>query len=143
MRLINLNCIDSESFKYSIELYLSYYNIKNNYARVSQLNNNLNPYIHIKFNKNIDILQFEKDSPHINLFMININSKPVFLTGNNAPITITIVQVNDHRYSLFKPSIYTFNSNINEINRINKIDRDKHKNYKLTDQIKKDLCLHF
>ena len=31
-----------------------------------------------------------------------------------------------------------YNSNINEINRINKIDRDKHKNYKL-----KDLCLHF
>ena len=122
---------------------MDYYNIKNNHARVSQLNNNLNPYIHIKFNKNIDILQFEKDSPHINLFMININSKPVFLTGNNASITITIVQVNDHRYSLFKPSIYTFNSNINEINRINKIDRDKHKNYKLTDQIKKDLCLHF
>ena len=143
MLLINLNCVDSESFKQSIQLYLDYYNIKNNHARVSQLNNNLNPYIHIKFNKNIDILQFEKDSPHINLFMININSKPVFLTGHNAPITITIVQVNDHRYSLFKPSIYTFNSNINEINTINKIDRDKHKNYKLTDEIKKDLCLHF
>ena len=143
MRLINLNCIDSESFKYSIELYLSYYNIKNNYARVSQLNNNLNPYIHIKFNKNSDILQFEKDNRHIDLFIIDINSKPVFLTRNNAPITVTIVQVNDNRYSLFKPSIYTFNSNINEINRINKIDRDKHKNYKLTDQIKKDLCLHF
>ena len=96
MRLINLNCIDSESFKYSIELDLSYYNIKNNYARVSQLNNNLNPYIHIKFNKNSDILQFEKDNPHIDLFIIDINSKPVFLTRNNAPITITIVQVNDY-----------------------------------------------
>ena len=96
MRLINLNCIDSESFKYSIELYLSYYIIKNNYARVSQLNNNLNPYIHIKFNKNSDILQFEKDNRHIDLFIIDINSKPVFLTRNNAPITITIVQVNDY-----------------------------------------------
>ena len=137
MRLINLNCVDSESFRYSIQLYMYYYNIKNNHARVSQLNNYLNPYIHIKFNKNSDIPQFEKDTPHIDLFIIDINSKPVFLTRNNAPITITIAQVNDYRYSLFKPSIYTFNSNINEINRINKIDRDKHKNYKLTDEIKK------
>ena len=43
MRLINLNCVDSEPFKYSIQLYLYYYNIKNNFPRVSQLNNNLNP----------------------------------------------------------------------------------------------------
>ena len=120
-----------------------YYNVKNNPARVSQLNNNLNPHTHIKFNKNVDLVQFEKDNPHSDLFNISLNSKPVFLTRNNAPITVIIVQVNDNRYSLFKPSIYTFNSNINEINRINKIDRDKHKNYKLTDEIKKDLCLHF
>ena len=59
MRLINLNCVDSESFKYSIQLYLYYYNVKN---RVSQLNNNLSPYIHIKFNKNVDLVQFEKDT---------------------------------------------------------------------------------
>ena len=143
MRLINLNCVDSESFKYSIQRYLYYYNIKNNHARVSQPNNNLNPYIHIKFNKNVDLVQFEKDNPHIDLFIIDINSKPVFLTRNNAPITVTIVQVNDNRYSLFKPSIYTFNSNINEINTINKINRDIDKKYKLKDQIKKDLCLHF
>ena len=143
MRLINLNCVDSESFKYSIQRYLYYYNIKNNHARVSQPNNNLNPYIHIKFNKNVDLVQFEKDNPHIDLFIIDINSKPVFLTRNNAPINVTIVQVNDCRYCLFKLSIYTFNSNINEINRINKINRDTHKNYKLTDEIKKDLSLHF
>ena len=137
MRLINLNCVDSESFKYSIQVYLYYYNIKNNHARVSQLNNKLNPNIHIKFNKNSDIPQFEKDNPHIDLFIIDINSKPVFLTQNNAPIRITIVQVNDNRYSLFGLSMNTFNCNINEINRTNKIDRDKHKNYKLTDEIKK------
>ena len=120
-----------------------YYNVKNNPARVSQLNNNLNPHTHIKFNKNVDLVQFEKDNPHSDLFNINLNSKPVFLTRNNAPITVIIVQVNDNRYSLFKPSIYTFNSNINEINTINKINRDIDKKYKLKDQIKKDLCLHF
>ena len=117
--------------------------MKNNHARVPQLNNNLNPYIHIKFNKNSDILQFEKDNPHIDLFIIDVNSQPVFLPRNNAPINVTIIQINDYRYSLFKPSIYTFNPNINEINRINKIDRDKHKNYKLTDEIKEYLSLHF
>ena len=37
MRLININCDDSESFEYSIPLYLDYYNIKKNHARVSQL----------------------------------------------------------------------------------------------------------
>ena len=47
------------------------------------------------------------------------------------------MQVNDNRYSLFGLSMNTFNCNINEINRTNKIDRDKHKNYKLTDEIKK------
>ena len=51
MLLINKNCSDSESFEYSILLYLYYYNIKNNHARVSQLNNNLNPYIHINLKK--------------------------------------------------------------------------------------------
>ena len=51
MLLINKNCSDSESFEYSILLYLHYYNIKNNHARVSQLNNNLNPYIHINLKK--------------------------------------------------------------------------------------------
>ena len=51
MLLINKNCSDSESFEYSILLYLHYYNIKNNHARVSQLNNNLNPYIHFNLKK--------------------------------------------------------------------------------------------
>ena len=51
MRLIIIDCSDSESFEYSILLYLYYYNIKNNHARVSQLNKNLNPYIHINLKK--------------------------------------------------------------------------------------------
>ena len=51
MCLIIIDCSDSESFEYSILLYLYYYNIKNNHARVSQLNNNLNPYIHINLKK--------------------------------------------------------------------------------------------
>ena len=119
MRLININCDDSESFKYSILLYLYYYNIKKNHGRVLQLINNLNPYIHNKFNKNNDLHQFEKDNPLIDLFVIDINSDPVFLTRNNATIKVTIVEINDHRYSLIKPSISSYSWNIGAINRIN------------------------
>ena len=108
--------------------------MRKNHARVSQLINNLNPYIHIKFNKNADLMQFEKDNPLINLLIIDVNSDPVFLTRNNASIKVTIVLVRDNRYSLTKPSIYTFNSNIAAINRINKSISEK---YKLRDEIKK------
>ena len=139
MRLININCDDSESFKYSILLYLYYYNIRKNHGGVSQLINNLNPYIHIKLNKNNDLKQFGKDNPSIGLFVIDINSDPVFLTQNNATIKVTIVEINEHRYSLIKPSISSYSWNIAAINRINK---DTCKKYEITDEIKKDLCLH-
>ena len=116
MRLINIKCDDSKSFKYSILLYLYYYTIKNNHARVTHIINNLNPYINIKFNKNSNSLQFEKDNLLIDLFIIDVNSEPVFLTRNNATIKGTIVKLNDHRYSLIKLSINSYNCNIHEIN---------------------------
>ena len=71
MRLINITCTNKESFKYSVLLYIYYYNIKKNRARVSQIINNINPYIDIKFNENSDIVQFERDNSHINLFIID------------------------------------------------------------------------
>ena len=89
MRLINIKCNDSDSFKYSILLYLYYYNIKNNYNRPSE-------------------------------------------------IEVTIVKLNDQRYSLYKPTIECFNNNINEINRINSIPP---KIYKITDEIREELRL--
>ena len=98
MRLINIYCNDSESFKYSILLYLYYYNIKKNHGRISQLNNSLNAYIPLKFNKNSDIAQFEQDNSHINLFIIDINGEQLFLTRNNASIKVTIVNLNDNTY---------------------------------------------
>ena len=140
MRLININCKDKESFKYSILLYLYYYNIQNNHGRVVELNNNLNIYIHINFNENSDILQFEKNNPLIDLFTIDVNGDLLFLLQNNANIKITIVELNGNRYSLHKPSIECFNDNISEINRLNK---SIHKKYKLTDEIKKELSLDF
>ena len=36
MHLININCNDKESFKYSILLYLYYCNIQNSHGRVAQ-----------------------------------------------------------------------------------------------------------
>ena len=49
---------------------------------------------------------------------------------------MTIVKLNDYRYSLYKPTIECFNDNINEINRINIIPP---KIYKLTDKIREEL----
>ena len=140
MHLINIKCNDNESFKYSILLYLYYYNIKKNHFRVSLMNNNLNPYIHIKFNENNDLCQFKKDNPFIDLLIVDINGNPLFLTRNIAYIKITIVKLNGNRYSLLKPSIECFNDNIREINKIN---RDTSKKSKLTDKIKKELALDF
>ena len=139
MRLINIKCNDSDSFKYSILLYLYHYNIKNNYFRPTQIDKHGNPYIHIYFNRNNDIYQFEKDNTFIDLLIIDINDKPIFLTRNNAKIKVTIVKLNDHRYSLYKPTIECFNDNINEINRINSIPP---KIYKLTDEIREELRLY-
>ena len=139
MRLINIKCNDFDSFKYSILLYIYYYNIKNNYNRPSEIDRHSNPYIDIYFNCNNDIYQFEKDDLFINLLIIYINNKPIFLTCNNAKIEVTIVKLNDHRYSLYKPTIECFNDNINEINRINSIPP---KIYKLTDEIREELRLY-
>ena len=130
MRLIDIYCNDSESFKYSVLLYLYYYNIKQNHGRISQLNNNLNSYIPIEFNKDSDIAQYKQDNSHINLFIIDINGEPLFLTRNNASIKATIVKLNDNRYTIIKPSLNRFNANSRQIN---KIKRDKCKKYKLTD----------
>ena len=140
MLLINITCTDKESFKYSLLLYIYYYNIKKNRARVSQLINNINPYIDIKFNENSDVMQFERDDPHISLFITDSVANPLFFTRNNGSIQVNIVKLDDYRYSLVKPSIKRFMHNVNEINKINK---DKHEKYKLTDEIKKDLCLRF
>ena len=49
-----------------------------------------------------------------------------------------ILKLNGNRYSLPKPSIECFNSNISEIDRLNRSTREK---YILTDEIKKELSL--
>ena len=137
MLLINITCTDKESFKYSLLLYIYYYNIK---KIVQWLINNINPYIDIKFNENSDVMQFVRDDPHISLFITDSEANPLFFTRNNGSIQVNIVKLDDYRYSLVKPSIKRFMHNVNEINKINK---DKHEKYKLTDEIKKDLCLRF
>ena len=121
MRLINIKCNDKESFKYSILLYLYYYNIQENLGRAIQLLFNTDPFLSIKFNeKNNDINQFEKDNPHIDLFIMGDDNNPLFLTRNDANIKVTIVKLSNNRHSLKKPTIECFNANINEINRLKK-----------------------
>ena len=139
MLLINIKCDNSDSFKYSILLYLYYYNIKVNYNRPTEIDKHRDPYILIHFNDYNDIIQFERENTHIDLLIIDINDKPLFITRNNANIKITIVKLNEYRYSLCKPTLECFNNNnINEINKINNIPRKK---YVLTDQIKEELRL--
>ena len=89
-------------------------------------------------NKNSDMAKFEKDNSHISLFIIDINGEPLFLTRHNASIKVTIVKLNDNRYTIIKPSMHRFKDNIREINKIN---RDKCVKYKLTDEIKNELAL--
>ena len=139
MRLINIKCNDIDSFKYSILLYLYYYNMKNNYLRPRQIDKQSNPYIQIYFNRNNDIYQFEKDSTFIDLLIIDIIDKPIFLTRDNAKIKVTIVKLNGRRYSLQKPTIECFNDNINEINRLNIIPP---KIYKLKNEMREELRLY-
>ena len=137
MRIINVQCDDNQSFKYSILLYIYYYNVKSNHGRISQLNNSFYPYIDIEFNENNDLYQFEQDNKHDNILIVNNNSEPVFLSRNNAPMKVIIVK-KDNRYAIIKPTLERFNNNINEINKIN---RDKCTRYELTDEIKKELRL--
>ena len=138
LHLINIKSDDSDSFKYSKLLYLYYYNIKSNYNRPTETDKHSDPYVDNYFNRNNDIYQFEQDNLVIDLLIIDINNKPIFLTRNNAKIEETISKLNDHSYSLYKPTIECFNNNINKIKRINSIPP---KIYKLTDEIKEDLRL--
>ena len=136
--LINIKFNDKQSFKYSILLYLYYYNIKNNYNRPSEIDKHRDPYIEIIFNKSSNVSEFEQDNSFIDLLIIDTNDKPIFLTRSNAKIKVNIGKLNDHRYSLYKPTLECFNDNITEINRINSIPLEI---YKLTDEIKKELRL--
>ena len=141
MCLINIKCYNRVSFSFSILLYLYYYNIKINYNRPTEINKHIiDSYMLIHFDDANDINQFEKDNPLIDLLIIdNINNKPLFLTRNNTIVKITIVKLNDYRYSLWKPTLECFNNNINEINKKNTNTRKK---YVLTNKIKEDLRLN-
>ena len=47
LHLINIKCDDRDSFKYSILLYLYYYNIENNYLRLTEIDKHSNRYIYL------------------------------------------------------------------------------------------------
>ena len=74
-------------------------------------------------------MQFERDNPHISLFITDSGGNPLFFTRNNGSIQVNIVKLDDYRYSLVKPSIKRYMHNNNEIHKINK---DKCEKYKST-----------
>ena len=144
MRLINIKCDNSDSCKYSILLYLYYYNIKINHNRPVEINKHRDPHITIIFDKSNDVIQFEHDNPLIDLLIIDNNNKPLFFTRNNANIKVAIIKLNDYRYTLCKPELDCFNNNINQINKINtntNTNTNNRKKYVLTDKIKEKLRL--
>ena len=61
---MNIKCDNSDSFNYSIPLYLYYYNIKVNYNRPTEINKHRDPDILIHFNDYNDITQFERENTH-------------------------------------------------------------------------------
>ena len=136
-RLINIRCDDSDSFKYSMLLYLYYYNIKTNYNKPNERDKHRKPSIEIIFNKSNDVCESERDNHLIDLLIIDTNDNSIFLTCNNASIKVIIVKLNDYRCSLYKLTLEFFNDNINEKNKINNNKRK----YALTDEIRKELAL--
>ena len=52
---------------------------------------------------------------------------------------VAIVKLNNHRYSLQKPTLECFNDNINEINRLNSVPP---KIYKIRHEIREELHLY-
>ena len=64
--------------------------------RPTEIDKHSSSYTQIYFNKNNDIYQFEKHKTFIDLLIIDINDKPIFLTRNNAKIKVTIAKF--HRY---------------------------------------------
>ena len=50
MRLINIKCSNNDSFKYSLLLYLYYYNMKTKHKRVTEIDKHTDSYIFIHFN---------------------------------------------------------------------------------------------
>ena len=135
MRLINIKCDNNDSFKYSIPLSLYYYNIEFNHSIPAEINKHRDFYILILFNDSNDIIQFQRENTLIDVLIVDIHNKPLFLTRNNANIKVTIVKLNDYTYSLCKPALDCFNNNINEISKINKMNANARKKYVLTDKI--------
>ena len=76
--------------------------MKTNRTRVSQLENNMRPHLSINFNDNNDMHQFQNDNKHINLLINNVLGKPIFLSRNNGPVKVVIVDMID-RYGIIKP----------------------------------------
>ena len=75
MHIIKVRCDNSKSFRYSVLLYLYYYNMKT--------------------------YKFQNYNKHINLLINNVLGKPIFLSRNNGPVKVVIVDMID-RYGIIK-----------------------------------------
>ena len=79
MRKINPKSSDADSFKYSILIYLHYYNISFHPERISKLQPLENKYNFI----HITPTEFEINNPNISLTIFDENNKKKYITKNN------------------------------------------------------------
>ena len=79
MRKINPKSSDADSFKYSILIYLHYYNISFHAERISKLQPLENKYNFI----HITPTEFEINNPNISLTIFDENNKKKYITKNN------------------------------------------------------------
>ena len=98
MRKINPKSSDIDSFKYSILIWLHYYDISFDPERISKLKPYKNKYnfIHIK------PTEFETNNSNISLTIFDENNKKIYTTKNDRANKTYIVQLKNNRYAALK-----------------------------------------
>ena len=100
MRTINPKCLNEDSFKYSILIFLYYYELNTHKEKINQLEKYLNS--HNFESDNYDT--FENISSFISLRAYDENREMLQRSLNNTNNEACIVKINNHRYHALKPN---------------------------------------
>ena len=100
MRIVNLKCTNTESFKYLVLISLHYCDLIPHPERLSKLKKYEDRYIFIHNTPE----NFEIDNPNISLTIVDENNDILYASNNNVSNKAKIVKINDYRYAAIKPS---------------------------------------
>ena len=100
MRIVNLKCTNTESFKYLVLISLHYCDLIPHLERLSKLKKYEDRYIFIHNTPE----NFEIDNPNISLTIVDENNDILYASNNNVSNKAKIVKINDYRYAAIKPS---------------------------------------